>query len=93
MCIGPDKIKQVIEQMVRVTRQALILMERHCSQPQSKDPSGLGVYRYLSWERDYVALFKQFFPEEQIKVTNIPENVWPDGGRWQEVGAVIEVVT
>lgn len=92
MYIGPDKIKQVIKEMVRITRRALILMERHCFQPQPKDPNGLGVYRYSSWERDYVALLRQFAPQEQIQVIKIPEEVWPDGGRWKEVGAVIEVV-
>lgn len=90
MYIGPDKIKQLIKEMVRITRQALILMERHCFQPQRKDRNGLGVYRYGSWERDYVALFRQFVP--QIHVTKIPEDVWPDDARWKEVGAVIEVV-
>jgi len=95
--ISPDKIKEVINGMIRVTRQALILMEWHCFEPQSKDPYGLGVYHgnirksWRTWKRDYIALLKQFVPEERIRVIKIPEGVWP-GEPWDELGAVIEVV-
>lgn len=92
MYIGPDKIKQVIQEMVRITRRALILLERHCFQPQPKDPDGLGVYRYSSWERDYVALLGQFIPQEQMHVAKITEDIWPESPRWQKMGAVVEVV-
>ena len=92
MYIGPDKIKPVVQEMLRITRRVLILLERHSFQPEPKDPEGLGVYRYSSWERDYVALLGQFVSPGKIEVTKIPEEVWPDGGRWTEVGAVITVV-
>ena len=92
MYIGPDKIKQVIREMVRITNRALLLMERYCFQPACKDPDGLGVYRYCAWERDYVALLSQFVPREQIHITKISKGIWPESPRWEEVGAVIEVV-
>lgn len=88
--IGPDKIKEVIRDMVRITRRALILVEWH-SEDQRKDPDGLGVYYLGCWKRDYVALLKQFVSEEQIYVTKITEDIWPEKN-WSEVGAVIEVV-
>ncbi len=91
MYIGPDKIKSVIGEMVRITRRALILLERHCFEPDSKG-NGLGVYRYRAWERDYAALLRQFLPQEPIQVSRIPEEIWPESPRWTEVGAVIEVV-
>lgn len=89
--IGRDKIKRVIQEMLRVTHQALILVERHCVEPQSRAPNGLGVYRYGCWERDYVALLKQFVPEGHISITKITEDLWPDE-RWKKTGAVVEVV-
>lgn len=88
--IGPDKIKEVIEGILRITHHALILIELHCFEPDTKDPLGHGIYRYGNWVRDYAALLKQFVPEEQIRVTKIPEDVWP-AEPWKELGAVIEV--
>ena len=89
--IGPDKIKNVMQGMIRVARKVLVLMELHCFEPDTKDPLGHGIYRYGNWVRDYAALLKQFVPEEQIRVTKIPEDVWP-AEPWKELGAVIEVV-
>lgn len=88
--IGRDKIKKVIQNMVRIANRALVLMEWHCFKPQRKDMEGLGIYHHGSWKRDYVALLKQFVPEERIRVTKITEDVWPDAN-WQEVGAIISV--
>lgn len=89
--VGPDKIKKVIKAMIRITRQALILMEWHSFEPERKDPNGLGVYHLGCWKRDYVALLKQFVPEEQIQVAKITADIWPEKN-WEEVGAVIEVI-
>lgn len=89
--IGPDKIKEVMKNAIRITRQALIFMEWHSFEPQDKDPYGLGVYEQGIWKRDYVALLKQFVPEEKIRVTKIPGEVWPDEN-WKRWGGVIEVI-
>jgi predicted O-methyltransferase YrrM len=89
--IGPDKIKKVIQEMLHVTRRALILMEWHCFEPQCRDPNGLGVYHQGSRKRDYVALLKQFVRAEQIRVTKIPADIWPDKN-WKTLGAIVEVV-
>jgi SAM-dependent methyltransferase len=89
--IGPDKIKEVIEAMIRIARRALILMEWHRFEPQYKDPNGLGVYHHGSWKRDYIALLRQFVRAEQIRVTKIPEDIWPDKN-WRTLGAIVEVV-
>ncbi len=89
--IGPDKIKEVIRGMLRIANQALVLMELHCFEPNTKEPLGLGIYQGGNWIRDYAALLKQFVSEEQIQVTKIPEDVWAEEP-WKELGAVIEVV-
>ena len=89
--IGPDKIKEVMKNAIRIARRALILMEWHSFEPQDKDPYGLGVYEHGIWKRDYSSLLKQFVIEEQIRVTKIPEEVWPDEN-WKRWGGVIEVI-
>jgi len=85
--IGPDKIKKVIEEMLRVTRKALIFLEWHCFDSK-RNP--LGVY-VGHWMRDYRALLKEFVPEDKIKVTKMPKDLWPDPN-WQRWGGVVEVV-
>jgi ubiquinone/menaquinone biosynthesis C-methylase UbiE len=89
--IGPDKIKEVMGELIRITHKALILMEWRSFEPDHKDPYGIGIYYHGNWKRDYVALLKQFVPEEQIHVTKITKDVWPEKN-WKEVGGVIEVV-
>lgn len=90
--IGPDKIKDVMKEMIRFARRAANLVEMHCfdAKERIRDPYGLGIY-YGYRKRDYVALLKQYVWKEQIHVTKIPEDVWPDKN-WKKFGAVIEVV-
>lgn len=85
--IGPDKIKKVIEEMLRVTRKALIFLEWHCFNSRS-NPLGLFVGH---WVRDYKTLFEEFVPKEKINITKLPKELWNDKG-WQRWGAIIEVV-
>lgn len=97
--IGPDKINNVIKEMIRITRRALILVEGHCFEPQDKDPHGHGVYcsgvwkAWRMWKRDYVALLEHFVPVEQVRVSRVPEEVWTvAGARESWAVAVIEVL-
>jgi ubiquinone/menaquinone biosynthesis C-methylase UbiE len=85
--IGPDKIKKVIAEMLKITRKALIFWEWH-SFDYVSNPLGTRVGGH--WMRDYVALFKQFIPEKNIRVTKMPEELWLDKN-WQRWGGVIEV--
>ena len=88
--IGPDKIKEVLKEIICITCRAVILMEWHSFEPERKDLYGHGVYYLGCWKRDYVALLKRFVREEEIHVTKITEVIWPDKN-WKEVGAIIEV--
>lgn len=85
--IGPDKIKKVVEEMLRVARKALIFLEWHCFNSKS---NSLGVY-VGHWMRDYVALLKEFVPGNKIRVIKMPEDIWADQN-WQKWGGVIEVI-
>lgn len=84
--IGPDKIKEVIKGMLRITRKALILFEWH-SFGCASHPLGVHVGH---WMRDYVSLLKEFVPQESIHVTKMPEELWADK-YWQKYGGVLEV--
>lgn len=88
--IGRDKIKTVMDEMLRVTRRALIFVEQHCFESE-RDPQGLGFYRDGLWERDYVALLRQYVPEKHITVSKITKEMWADK-RWSQSGAIIEAV-
>jgi len=90
--VGPDKIQKVVHEMLRVACRGLILVEWHCFEPYHNDPNGLGIYYEGYWKRDYVALLKNnWVREEQIHLTKITEDIWPDKN-WKEVGGIIEVV-
>jgi len=87
--IGPDKIQKTIKEMLRVSRKGLILVERHCFEPD-KDPHGTGIRSHDLWQRDYTALLKQYIPQERIQITRVTADMWPDAG-WQRNGAFIKV--
>ena len=80
--IGPDKIKKVIEEMIRLGKKAIILNERH-------DNSTLSSWRD-HWIYNYKALFSKFIDEKKIKISKFPRGLWPVEG-WEKYGAVIEV--
>ena len=90
MYIGPDKIKKVIKEVLRIARRVLILVEWHCEN-QNKDAYGLGIYHFGCWKRNYVDLLKQFMPKEKVHLTKIPKKLWPSEN-WQNLGYIIEVI-
>lgn len=83
-------IHKVIKEILRIARKGIVLVECHDFEQQLGDRQGLGVFTRGLWIRDYVALLKQFVPEERIYVTKITKDIWPDDG-WGKQGAVIEV--
>jgi ubiquinone/menaquinone biosynthesis C-methylase UbiE len=87
--IGPDKIKEVIQGMLRIMNKGLILLECYCFE-EKKDTNGMGYYDSGIWMRNYAALLKQFIPPERIKVTRLPEELWPMRP-WRDYGAITEV--
>ncbi len=89
--VSRDKIYGAVKEMTRIAHKGLILVEWHDCDQRLNDRLGLGGFIGGIWVRDYVALLKQFVPEEQIRVTKITENIWPDGG-WVKYGALIEVI-
>ncbi len=89
MLISRDEIYKVISDMVRIAHKGIVLLEWHDFDQRLNDTYGLGVFNY-HWVRDYSALLKQFVPEDKIRVTRLPDGLWPGGG-WGKFGAIIEV--
>lgn len=88
--IAPDKIKKVIQEMLRVSKKALVFLEQH-QKFSRKDERGLGVYQLGLWQRNYRRLLGQFLPQEKIKLTKLPPKLWPDKN-WSQAGYVIEAL-
>jgi ubiquinone/menaquinone biosynthesis C-methylase UbiE len=82
MYIGPDKIMRVTEEIQRVARKAIVLVEHH-----SEEESPIGVNRGKWWLRNYVKLFQPYTREAQC--TKITSDVW--GGNWSQFGYIIEM--
>jgi ubiquinone/menaquinone biosynthesis C-methylase UbiE len=83
--IGPDKICNVIKEMARIARKALIFNEWH------QDNEKNGLYYDGHWVYDYKTLISDCLSSpRQPKVSKIPEDLWGGGG-WGEFGAIIEV--
>lgn len=84
MYVDSDKIRKVIQEMIRISNKGLILVEWHKEGPDTYD-SHIG-----NWTRDYLKLLKQFIPEKQIKITKISKELWPNKN-WIKLGYLIEV--
>lgn len=84
--IGPDRIKEVIREMRRIARKALVFNEWHQENRKTEC-----LYCYGHWVHNYRALFTSHLSSENsITVSKIPEDLWGGGG-WKEFGAIIEV--
>lgn len=81
--IGPFKIKKVLREMVRITRNHLVLCEYY-------EPS-LWKRLLLWWQTGYFAHDYKTLLEElgcyDIKILPIPEEYW--GGNWSKYGYII----
>jgi ubiquinone/menaquinone biosynthesis C-methylase UbiE len=85
--VGPDKIKKVAANMLRIARKAVVLLEWY----DKKDKKGQGLYRRGCWARNYKELFNNFVSKEAIQVEKIPSEAWPEIN-WQKYGYLITVV-
>ncbi len=83
--VGPDKIRKVLTDAVRIARRAVILVEWHS--PDANNP--LGVYE-RHWVRNYEALLKTLDPNVSVKVFRLPEGGGFGDDLWKKWGALIE---
>lgn len=78
MYITPKEIKEVVKELARVTKKAIVLVEWF-------DKSELGVIKNYHYARNYPKLFKNqgFILEEEHKIT---EQEWPTAKSWHTQG-------
>ena len=79
--IGPDKIKKVVNELKRVAKKSIILLEHH-----SEEVDELGFYNNPRWLRNYRKLFKDC----EVKMTKISSDNWE--GDWGRYGYIIEII-
>lgn len=82
---GPDKIRRVVREMLRVARRRLVLLEMH-----DQAASWKGRYTRDGWLRDYGALMKLFVAEDAFRLEKLPAGL-RDSGRWPIYGTLVEV--
>lgn len=85
MCIGPDKTKKVIKEIIRVAKKAIILIEWQIENKEEEYDAHIGV-----WKRDYLNLLKEFVPEKEIILSKITPEMRSDKN-WQKFGYIIKV--
>ncbi len=85
MYIGPDKIRKVVNDMVRIARRRIYFVEWHSFDSQNS----LGVYE-RHWRRNYEALLKELIPENNVNVSKLPEGGGFKDEMWTKWGALIE---
>ena len=79
--VGPDKIDRVIEEMIRVTRKAVILIEWNSEKEYS--------YEFDHWAYNWKALFEKQ-GETNISLTKLKSE--DSAGGWKELGHLVEVL-
>lgn len=84
--VGPDKINKTINEMVRITRKALVFNEWH-----QEDKEEVCFYYYGHWVHNYRKLFEACsLPKDNIRISRIPGDIYGDKS-WKAFGAIIEV--
>jgi len=83
--IGPDKIKRVIREMLRVacTRLVMLEMHDHAASPE-------GRYTRDGWLRNYAALLDPLVGKDAVGLEKLPPGLRV-AGRWPKYGTLIEV--
>ena len=84
------KITNVVKEMTRLAKKAIIIMEYYCDASEDKDGLGVRLGYSWRWKRNYPVLIKRFVPGAHIKITKIQKDVWKN--EWSEIGYFIEVI-
>ena len=88
MYVGPDKIMQALQEIIRITHKTIIFNEWCKKSTCCKEKS---CWYDFHWVHDYVELIKDIIPDAKIKEYKLPAGQWLTGGGWEKYGAYIEV--
>ena len=86
--VGKDKIDRVIDEMLRVAKKGVVLIEWHQEGTKAK---GKYLYNKGYWIRDYTALLDERLDVKAVKTTSLTREDWDDDC-WGRYGHVIEAV-
>jgi SAM-dependent methyltransferase len=81
MFVAPDRIGKVLNEMCRVARKGLVLIDYHCPGADN------GHFKGGRWVYDLVALLRRQLPIAEIKISKSNFS----GGAWDQFGTLIEV--
>lgn len=83
--IGPDKIRTVFTELLRVCNKTIILLEFHSSLSKG--------YQYYDarWIYDFARLVREYAPGAGWKISKLPVDGWDDT-LWREYGSFIEII-
>lgn len=93
--VWPDDVAPVLQEMFRVAKRKIILMEQHQPHPEG-NKNYIGTYYSFKqkvpgyWLRDYKELFARYVPAEKIKIKKVPAPRF-EVEQWQSYASLIEV--
>ena len=87
--IGNDKIKCAIQELLRVAKKRVVLLEPHTFGLSKRKLFKMGIlpYRNGQWIRDYAKLIPSNF---DVSITKVPDGLFHTKP-WKELGAIIEI--
>jgi hypothetical protein len=69
--IGPDKIRKVIKEMIRIAKKAVILLGQHTE--EERDTDSLRIHHSGPGKRNYAILLNQVISEHKLRFIKIPD--------------------
>ncbi len=79
--IQPARILSALENMLRIAKKALVLLEIHDESLQANREISGKLSGGKNWARNYRLLFEQFgVPADRVSISTVPTNVWSPGG-------------
>jgi ubiquinone/menaquinone biosynthesis C-methylase UbiE len=83
--VGPDKIKRVVQELLRIARNRLVMLEMH-----DQGATYQGHCTRDGWLRNYVALLGPLVGKDAVQLEKLPPGL-RTAGRWPKYGSLIEV--
>ena len=86
--LGPDKIERALQEIVRVTRRAVLFNEWGLDHAESGETSR---WYGRHWVHNYRSLMRPYARDAEIRVVPVPPGLWAPGGGWERYGCLVEV--
>lgn len=88
--LGPEQIKKVLSEMIRIARKAIILYEWQIWDEQVLQAGKYSLYCSGHWVYNYNALFLSFPTVKKVEIEKVAAGIWHDYC-WDKYGAIIKV--